>query len=260
LRETGYAYWTTLLRSALRHAGALRLDHILGVVRQFWIPDGAPARDGAYVMFPTRDLLGILALEATEGGAVIIGEDLGTVPPEVPRILSDWRILGTRVLYFERQSDGGFRHANEYPVESLTTADTHDQVPLAGFLAGRDIDIRLQTGMTDDDAAGKARANHTLERRALAEMVRASGVELDPEAGDDALREAVLIALCRSPAALVAITLEDLTGETEPVNVPGVGEDAFPNWSRRLSRTVGELLASPDARRVLSACQEARQL
>ncbi|MBV9775138.1 MAG: 4-alpha-glucanotransferase, partial [Gemmatimonadetes bacterium] len=152
LREDGYRYWIALVRACLRHAGALRIDHAVGLFRQFWIPEGMNGTQGAYVAFPAEELLGILALEARRCGAVVVGEDLGTVPPEVPEALRRWGVHSSRVFYFERDGDD-FRAAAGYEPMSLATANTHDMPTLAGFWRGRDVDLKRELGLIESDEA-----------------------------------------------------------------------------------------------------------
>ena len=238
LARDRYSYWITLVRSSLRHAGALRIDHVMGLFRQFWIPEGKSGEDGAYIRFPSDDLLGILALESSRSGALIVGEDLGTVPEDVPPALRKWGILSSKVLYFERQRGDGFKPASRYEAQSLATANTHDMPTLEGFLRGRDIELKREVGLIDSDAkAAEQREKRDRERRALLARLKAASVL--PRGVDQlegaVLRGAVHEFLCRTPAVLVGLSLDDLTGEVEPVNLPGVGPEKFSSWTRRLS-------------------------
>jgi 4-alpha-glucanotransferase len=250
LVENRYAFWIALIRASLRHAGALRIDHVLGLFRQFWIPHGVTGAHGAYVRFPTEDMLGILALESVRHRAIIVGEDLGTVPEEVPGVLERWGILSSRVMYFERESDGRFRPASSYPRLSLTTADTHDMATITGFWTARDIELQRMAGLiASDESAAAARAHRDNERRFLVERLVAEGAlkSSDAESPSNAeLRGAVHRFLCSTPAALVGIYLEDLVGEREPVNLPGVASDVFQSWTRRLSHSLETIATDPD--------------
>jgi 4-alpha-glucanotransferase len=250
LVEDRYAFWIALIRASLRHTGALRIDHVLGLFRQFWIPAGMPGHMGAYVRFPTEDLLGILALESVRHHAVIVGEDLGTVPPEVPGVLERWGVLGSRVMYFEREDDGRFRPASSYPRLSLTTADTHDMATITGFWTGRDIELQRLAGLIDsDERASAAFVHREQERRFLVERLVAEGALKSSDAASPSnaeLRGAVHRFLCSTPAALVGVYLEDLVGEREPVNLPGVSYDVYRSWTRRLSHTLESLATDPE--------------
>jgi 4-alpha-glucanotransferase len=247
LREDGYRYWIHLLRSSFRHAGALRIDHAMGLFRQFWIPHGMEGREGAYVRFPADDLLGILALEARRHGALVVGEDLGTVPPEVPPSLHQRGILSSRIFYFERD-DNRFRAADRYEPAALTTANTHDLPTLAGFWQGRDIEIKRRLGMIEsDEQAEQQRRTRERERQAVLDLLAAEGVlpeAAEPGTGAE-LRGAIHGFLCRTPSALVGFSLDDLVGETEPVNVPGVTMDRIASWTRKLNTSLEQLDHDP---------------
>jgi len=264
LGATGYSYWAALARSAMRHAGALRIDHVLGLFRQFWIPEGRSGRDGAYVRFPTEDLLGVLALEAQRAGALVVGEDLGTVPPEVAPTLARWGMLTSKVLYFERGDEGRFVPTRHYPRTALATANTHDLAPLAGWWLGRDLALRREVGLLrDDDELRDCLRERDRDRAELLALLVDEGI-LDPASvaagpdgvGEADVRAAVHALLRRAPSWLVGISLDDLVGETEPVNVPGVGPDAFPSWTRRLAVTLEALRDDPAFRRALGAERE----
>jgi 4-alpha-glucanotransferase len=250
LRETGYDYWVRLLRAGFRHAGALRLDHALGLFRMFWVPLGAPAREGTFMKSFTHDLFGILALESVRHGSLVVGEDLGTVPPEVPQVLAKWGVLGSKVLVFERDFHSGrFRPADQYPRLALATVDTHDLPPMVGWLEQRDIILRSEVGdLIDPEQQRGMRDQRTGDRWALIEMLIEAG--LLPAAARENVRSEPLIAalhafIRRTPSALVGLSLDDLAREAEPVNIPGIWQDKYPSWSRRMRETLETLLADP---------------
>ncbi len=242
LRLQRYGYWIRLLRHAFEHTGALRLDHILGLFRSFWIPDGTTGKDGAYVRFPSNDLLGILALESVRHNAVVVGEDLGTVPAEVPPTLRKWGILSSKVMLFERDKRG-FKPASRYPALALATADTHDMPPLAGFWTERDIELRAKVGLLRTPAdILRAKRERAVDKTNL---LRA--LDLSPPRHYEAphfarrLTAAIHEFLSASPAQLIGASLDDLAGEHDPVNVPGVGADKYPSWRRRTRMTMEEI-------------------
>ena len=256
LRQTGYRYLIDVLRAAFEHAGALRIDHVLGLSRLFWISNEQPTTPGAYVRYPMFDLLGILALESARHQALVVGEDLGTVSPDVPGVLEQWGILSSKVLEFERDAHGGFKPARDYPALSFAMANTHDMAPFAGFWNGRDIDIRRQLGLIVTDAdADHARVARDAEKDDLLRLfgeehvLPAEGV---PGTAEE-LSAAVHAFLFRTPARLVAVSLDDLAGETTPVNVPGVTTDRYPTWSRKMRRTLESITTSDDVVQSLPA-------
>jgi 4-alpha-glucanotransferase len=246
LRARAYAPIIEILRSGMRHAGALRIDHILGLQRSFWWPaDGAP---GAYVRQPVDDLLGVVALESHRQRCVVVGEDLGTVPGGLRRMLDRTGVLGCSVLYFEREQDGRFRKVADYRSRSVASIGTHDLPTLAGFWAGRDIDWRERLGLYGDpEQAGRERRARRTELTALLRLLEVEGLlpqGIDPSVPPENLPWPVAAALhrmlARSPALLMVLQIEDALGAIEQANLPGT-IDQHPNWRRRLDQSTAEL-------------------
>ncbi len=249
LRRDGYRFFIDLIRAAFRHAGALRIDHVMGLFRLFWIPDGMTGAQGAYVTYPADDLLGIIALESVRHRALVVGEDLGTVPDYVRPALAKWGVLTSKVLYFEREWHGGFRSADQYPPLALATANTHDMPTLAGFWAARDVALRREVGQlaTDDDEA-KALEERDRDRGHLLRLLEAEQILPQgsvPQSSAE-LRAAVHGFLWSTPAQLVGLSLDDLAGEVEPVNIPGVGPDRFASWTRKMRADLETITTSED--------------
>ena len=254
LRRDRYRYFIRLVQSGFRHAGALRIDHVMGLFRLFWIPEGKTGKEGAFVQYPAADLLGILALESVRHKALVVGEDLGTVPKEVPPALEKWGLLSSKILYFERDERGAFRAADRYEPFALATANTHDMATLAGFWRGRDIDDRRRVGLIEDDtAATNARAGRESDKEALLAQLAREGILPSARAPDDpaALRGAIHEFLCRTPSVLVGLALDDLIGEVDAVNIPGTTPEQHPSWTRKMSMTLEEMRESPEVRAAL---------
>ncbi len=261
MRDQGYDYWIRLLRASCSHARALRIDHAMALTRLYWIPPGRSPREGAYVRYPVGDLLGILALESQRHATAVVGEDLGTVPRGFAALLARAGILSWRVLYFERRGQA-FRPAHAYSRRALVTANTHDLPPLAGFVRGRDLELRRQIGTLGSDAAlADARAERAASCRALARRLSREGILGEsaalPPVPD--LCAAVNAFLCRTPAPLVGISLDDLAGESEPVNLPGASAERFPSWRRRMSLAMDSLRSHPGVQKGLRAVDSRRR-
>jgi len=251
-----YRYWTLLLRAAFRHSGALRIDHVMGLRRQYFVPRGFRPDEGAYVRYPENDLLGILLLEAARHDALVVGEDLGTVPPGLRPKLARRRILSSRVFYFERGRGGRFRVASEYPELALATANTHDLPTLPGFCRGSDIEERRRLGLyTSDPEHEEARRDRERDMRAM-QAVLARGRRKDAgsaraaqasDTDNDArgfVRD-VHAFLARTPCRLVGASLDDLGGETQAINLPGVPAAMHRSWTRRMALSIEALRADP---------------
>lgn len=244
LRASGYGYWTALLRGVLASAGAVRIDHALGLHRLFWIPAGRPGSEGAYVRQPADALLGIVALESRRRRALVVGEDLGTVPPEIAGLLASYGVLSSRVLYFEREGEA-FRPSAAYSARALVTPNTHDLAPVAGWIEGRDLALRRRAGqLPSEDAFAEAAARRSADRAALLARLRAEALlpadDREPDAA--AWIAAVHAFACRTPAPLAGLSLDDIAGEKEPVNLPGLSLEAYPSWQRRMAAPLAPLL------------------
>jgi 4-alpha-glucanotransferase len=260
LRESGYRYLRQVLETALAQASMLRIDHALGLERQFWIPKGEPASSGAYVAFPRDELLALLALESRRRGALLVAEDLGTVPDGFREALERRGLLGSGVLYFERDRRGAFKPARAWSPRALATANTHDLVPLEGWRIGRDLEILRATRLLASDAAlARAREVRAEEVRALVARLVAEGLLAEGAPPDGvALRRAVYAFLARTRAPLVGIALDDLAGEVEPANLPGVSPRRWPSWTRRMQRSLAEIAGDADSRATLDAVRAER--
>lgn len=262
LRESGYGHWIKLLRTSLRHVGALRLDHVMGLWRQYWIPRGFPGKDGAYLRYHASDLLGILALESSRSGTVIIGEDLGTVPPGMQSQLARWGILSSRVLYFEHDGRAAFRPSHTYSNRALVTCNTHDHVPIAGYWAARDLELRHRSGAYPESGSyDRALAERRTKREALLRRLTNDGL-LERDRGcptPESLARATSLFLAGTPSPLVGISLDDLAGETEPVNLPGLDDRHSPNWSRRMGRSIEDISRDSEVAGTLAAVATVRQ-
>ncbi|MCC2113225.1 MAG: 4-alpha-glucanotransferase, partial [Hyphomicrobiales bacterium] len=238
LKARGYNPFADVLKAAMRHAGVVRIDHVLGFARTFWIPDGG--LPGTYVRFRLDDLLAVTAAESRKAGAVVIGEDLGNVPEGLRDKLAERGLLSYRVAWFEREQDGTFRHPETYPDNTIATLTTHDLPTLGGFMAGRDIDWRETLGRQSADAIAAERDARERDRWALFRLVDFGG---HPEKLEH-LSLAVHRLLAASPAALVAASIEDALGLAEQPNMPGTVAE-HPNWCRRLPIGVEELADDP---------------
>ena len=244
LRKAAYAPFVATLRANMRHAGALRIDHAMGLMRLFWVPPATEAAGGAYVHYPFDDLLGILALESHRNRCLVIGEDLGTVPDEVRRAFAEFGVLSYRVLLFERTGSGDFKPPAEYPPRALVTATTHDLPTLAGWWEGRDVELRHELALLPAEEARRAlvvERAQDLARLLLAlerEQLLPPGVTVNPVSVPKMTPEfmrAVHAYLARSPAQVLAVPLEDVLGARDQVNLPAAPGERYPNWRRKLA-------------------------
>ena len=245
LAEAGYAPFAQILRANMHAAGAIRIDHVMGLARLFWIPAGESPATGAYVGYPLEDMLAVVALESRRARCIVIGEDLGTVPEGFREALAAAGVLSYRLMYFEKHYDGdqSFRAPDAYPPQSLVGADTHDLPTLRGFWGNVDLDLRRDLDLfPEPDMHGRQSWERGEDRaRLLAAMAR-EGVlpdDVSPDAPDDVVMDEALVRavhrfLARTRSRLLLANVEDLLGQVEQMNLPGTDRDVYPNWRRRL--------------------------
>jgi 4-alpha-glucanotransferase len=243
LREQGYRYVLACLRHHLRYAAILRLDHVMGLHRLYWVPAGLEATDGVYVRYPAEELYALLTLESQRHRAVIVGEDLGTVPRAVRAAMSRHGIHRMYVTQFEVAPDPD-RPLAPVPRTAVASLNTHDMPTFAAFWQAHDVQDRQALGLLDAADAARERAQRGALRQALARYLAAGGWLGDSTDLPAALR-ACLRYLAASPARVVLLNLEDLWLEPEPQNVPGTWQER-PNWRRKARYSLEEFAALPE--------------
>lgn len=261
LREEGYRSFIELLRANMRHAGGLRIDHVMALQHLYWVPQGKSPKDGAYVAYPLDDMVGILALESRRNRCLVVGEDLGTVPPGFREKMAEAKILSYRVLYFEQDAEKGpYKAPGDYPALSLATIGSHDMATLRGWWAGSDIDLKASLDqLPGEGEVGKQRALRDRDRACLLAALRDEGLlPADGEPDEDAVSLAAHTFLARSAAGLLVVQVDDLTDEADPVNVPGTSTE-HPNWRRRQCLTLEQMAGHPRFAALCRAVAAARE-
>lgn len=257
LADVAFAPFRDMLRTNLRHAGGMRIDHMLGLFRMWWVPQGMPAYAGTFVGYDHDAMLGILCLEAHRAGAVIIGEDLGTVEPWVQSALADRGILGTSILWFER-AHGAVLPPEQWRREVLASVTVHDLPPTSGYLRDEHVRIRSELGLLARSVE-EERADSVSERSEWVALLRQRGwlgwdVDITTDEGLDQILIALHRALVASPARLLGVALPDLVGDRRAQNQPGTDQE-YPNWRVPLTDATGaavlleELMQSSGAMR-----------
>lgn len=251
MREDGGAGFAELVRANMRHAAALRIDHVMGLARLFVVPDGEKANAGTYVSYPRGALLAQLALESHRARCLVVGEDLGTLPWGFRETLEAQNVLSYRVLWFER-AGADFAPPASCPPKAMACVSTHDLPTLEGWWTGIDIAEKCALGLIDADTAAREREARETDRRALLAALRREGL-LDDAVGGfcDTLARALHAFAARTPARLAMAQLDDLAGEAVAVNLPGTDRER-PNWRRKLAGDVGHLFDAPRARAILA--------
>jgi 4-alpha-glucanotransferase len=257
LREQGYAYLRAVLRHHMTLADALRIDHVMGLHRLFWIPQGQAASDGVYVSYPADEWYAIVNLESHRHRTWIIGENLGTVPPHVEDALQERGIARMYVVQYEAAPDR-YDVLERVAGDEVASVNTHDMPPFASWWLGDDLTLGQELGHLDEHEAAADRAERATIRRHLASLLEAEGRIEDGVDTPREVLEGLLEWLASSAAPLVLVNLEDLWLETEPQNVPGTGDER-PNWRRRAALTLEEARARDDVAATLRRVDEARR-
>ena len=250
----GSAFRESLVAN-MRHAGALRIDHVMGLSRLYWIPDGANAAEGAYVGYPLDALLGLLARESVSARCFVVGEDLGTVPEGFRERLAAADVLSYRVLWFERESLN-FTPPSRYPAKAVTSISTHDLPTIAGWWSSSDITEKRALGLLTTEAAVHAKTDRMAEKCALAEAIDRAGVasngSIDVHTPHDAMITAAIHRYAgATPSALVLMQADDLAGESVALNLPGTDQER-PNWRRKVRVDAHALWQTPSGVRAIA--------
>ncbi|MFH1485025.1 MAG: 4-alpha-glucanotransferase, partial [Chloroflexota bacterium] len=230
-REEGHSYHIACLRHHLKYAGLLRIDHVMGLHRLFWVPSGLSPEHGVYVRYPAEELYAILNVESQRHGASVVGENLGTVPSHINRTLAEHNIQRMYVLQYEAKPDP-IKVLRPVPANSVASLNTHDMPTFAAFWHELDVEDRLKLGLLDERGAEIERRNRQDIKKAMLTFLRHEGWLKDESATASHVLKACLYHLAASPARDLLINLEDLWLETEPQNTPGTSEER-PNWQRK---------------------------
>jgi 4-alpha-glucanotransferase len=244
----GFAPFLTTVRAALRHAGGLRIDHAMGLARLWLIPEGATPADGAYLAYPATDLLRLLAMESQRHQAIVIGEDLGTLPYGFHETLETAGVHGMRVLWFEREGQA-FAAPDRWDHSAVAMTSTHDLPTVAGWWHGTDIATRaacdrLGNGVSEADAMAERTGDRAALWQAFVREGVADGNPPPPENTPQAV-DAALAFVARTHSPLCLLPVEDVIGQKEQPNLPGT-MDEHPNWRRRLPADAGAILDTPE--------------
>ena len=234
-----------MVRAALANAGAVRIDHILGMFRLWWIPDGGAATEGTYVYYDHEAMMGVILLEAQRAGAVVIGEDLGVVEPWVRDYLRERGVLGTSVVWFEKEGGGWPLRPEHYRDRALAAVNIHDLPPTLGYIRGIQTTLRSELGLLTDDIE-TVRAGDRLELEQMRSRLHEYGCIDGAEPSERETVEGLYRYVAKTPSKLVVASLVDAVGDVRPQNMPGTGADLYPNWCVPLCDSDGEEVAIDD--------------
>ncbi|MGH2720848.1 MAG: 4-alpha-glucanotransferase, partial [Actinomycetota bacterium] len=256
VRRSGYRYPAECFRRMLRYAGVLRIDHVMGLHRLFVVPEGHSPSHGVYLRYPAEELYAVLLLEAHRAGAVLLGEDLGTVPSYVRTGMDRHDVHHSYVVEYELTGDDKLRPPGGRDVASI---NTHDMPMFAAFWNGADIDTRLELGLLGEHDAAGERERRTRTRHLLVDLLRGEGLlDLERDASAEDVLRALLAHLASSEAPIVVVNLEDLWLEEGPQNVPGTSADR-PNWRRKARQSLEDMRSSHEVAALLEVVDRHRR-
>jgi 4-alpha-glucanotransferase len=259
MRDTGYAAFIAMLRANMAHAGGIRIDHIMSLMRLWVIPEGAAPTEGVYLRYPMDDLMRLIALESHRHRTIVIGEDLGTVPPGFRNLLAHRAIDGMQVLWFEREW-GLFTPPSRWRADAIAMTTTHDLPTVAGWWRGRDIEWRSELGMNPkgSDKQSEQAARDTDRDFLWAALKHANCVQgdLPPPDTPEPVVDGALAFVGATPSRLAIVPVEDVLALDEQPNLPGTINE-HPNWRRRLP--AGDIFATPGSQKRLAQFVRARQ-
>jgi len=266
LYEQAYQPIIDLFAANMASSGSLRIDHVMALLRLWWVPKGDNARDGGYVYYPVDDLLAILALESHRNKSLVIGEDLGTVPDEIRSKLADNGVYSYRVFFFEQAEDGGFFSPTHYPVQSMSTLTTHDMPTLIGFWHCLDLALGKEIGLyPTDDILQTLYDDRHANKQAILDSLHGHGAIPD-EVGHDVnvtgmtpvLNYGMQVHMATGTSALLSLQLEDWLQMDKPVNIPGTFNE-YPNWRRKLSQNIESIFDNHDITELARQLTDARK-
>ncbi len=262
MRDEQYESFIAMLRQNMHHSGALRMDHVMGLMRLFWIPPNLPPSQGAYIHYPVDELFGILALESQRNSCMVIGEDMGTVPDVVRESMQKWNVYSYKVFFFEKESEDRFKQPEEYLDTAAVAVSTHDLPTLSGFWQGQDIKVRTELDLyPTTELRERQIRDRVMERIGILNLLDQrgllpEGMSTDPQTVPTMTAELTaaihqLVAQTRSKVMMVQF--EDMLLQTEQINLPGTTDPTYPCWKRRLTVPLDELFT--DAR-VSGTCEK----
>jgi 4-alpha-glucanotransferase len=266
MQARAYQPFIDMLRANMRDCGALRIDHVMSLLRLWWVPAGETADKGAYVAYPVTDMLGILALESQRLRCMVIGEDLGTVPKEIVSLLRNSGVFSWKVLWFEQEKGGEYRAPAAWPRQSIASASTHDLPTLTGFWNAGDLQLGEKIGLYPDDATMQSlQQQRNSQKQALLDALHKAGAvpARSAKRADDLpmspqLNRAIHRFLADTDSALLGLQPEDWLGMTTPVNVPGTVEQ-YPNWRRKLAQPLETMFADEEVNKLLKSVNQRRK-